>query len=186
MTEDKVLIGDYLGTIEEFMPGEGTFAEDGKIYAAKVGVKDVDAKRHMADVKGKSLPSLSVGKVVFGQVMALKTSMVTVIVSKISGQKGFIDERTTIYVSNIADTYVEKPEDLFAIGDIVKAKVVKMDGNLIDISTKGDFGVVKAFCRRCRHPLVKSDKEKDKLKCPGCKCTEKRKIAKDYGNVTDF
>jgi exosome complex component CSL4 len=184
--EDKVLIGDYLGTIEEFTPGAGTFSEDGKIYAAKVGVKAVDAKRHVAEVKGRSLPSLAVGQTVFGGVAALRTSMVTVIAGKIQGQKGLIDERTTIYVSNIADSYVEKPEDLFAVGDIVKAKVVRMDPGVTDISTKGPLGVVKAFCRRCRHPLVRSDKGKDNLKCPACGNIERRKVAEDYGNVNEF
>ncbi|MBD3389318.1 MAG: RNA-binding protein [Candidatus Altiarchaeales archaeon] len=184
--DDKVMVGDYLGTIEEFTPGEGTYAEEGKIYAAKVGFKAIDSKRHVAEVKGKGLPALAVGQTVFGQVMGFRTSMVTVIVSKIAGQKGNIDERTAIYVSNIDDSYVEKPEDLFGIGDIVKATVVKMDGNVIDISTKGDYGVVKAFCKRCRKEMEKSDKGKDKLKCPSCGHIEKRKIAKDYGKVSDF
>ena len=184
--DDKVMIGDYLGTIEEFTPGEGTYAEDGKIYASKIGLKAVDTGKHLAEVKGKDLPSLSIGQVVFGEVMSLKTSIVIVIAGKIQGQKGLIDERTTIYVSNIADSYVEKPEDVFAIGDIVKAKVIRMEQGIVDISTKGEFGVVKAFCRRCRKALVKSPKDQDKLKCPSCNHLEKRKIAVDYGKVSDF
>jgi len=184
--DDKVMIGEYLGTIEEFTPGEGTYAEDGRIYAAKIGFKAVDASRHVAEVKGRSIPSLAPDQVVFGEVATLRSSMVTVIAGKIQGQKGLIDEKTTIYVSNIADGYVDKPDDLFAIGDIVKAVVIKMEPGLIDISTKGPFGVVKAFCRRCRHALVKSDKGKDRLKCPACGHIEKRKVADDYGNVSDF
>jgi exosome complex component CSL4 len=184
--DDKVMIGEYLGTIEEFTPGEGTYAEDGKIYAAKLGFKAVDAARHVAEVKGKNLPNLAVNQTVFGEVMAFKTSMVTVMVSKIQGQKGVVDEKTAIYVSNIADSYVEKTDDYFAIGDIVKAKVIRMESGLIDISTKGDFGVVKAFCRSCRHPLERSQKQKDKLECPFCARIEKRKIAADYGKVSDF
>ncbi|MFH1054650.1 MAG: exosome complex RNA-binding protein Csl4 [Candidatus Altiarchaeota archaeon] len=186
MADDKVMIGEYLGTIEEFMPGEGTYAEDGKIYAAKMGHKAVDPARHVAEVKGKDLPSLKVGQTVFGEVATVKTSTVTVIVGKIQAQKGIIDEKTLIYVSNISDKYVDKPEDYFAIGDIVKARVIRMDPGLIDISTKGDFGVVKAFCKSCRHPLAKSKKHEERLECPSCGRVEKRKMAVDYGNVSEF
>ncbi len=37
MENKRILIGDYLGTIEEFVPGKGTYAEDGKIYASNIG-----------------------------------------------------------------------------------------------------------------------------------------------------
>jgi exosome complex component CSL4 len=184
--QDKVMIGDYLGTIEEFMPGEGTYAEDGKIYAAKIGVKAIDPAKHIAEVKGKDLPNIAVGQTVFGEVATFKTNIVTVIAGKIQGQKGFIDEKTAIYVSNVADSYVEKPDDYFAIGDIVKAKVIRIDNGLIDISTKGDMGVVRAFCRTCRNQLFKSEKQKDKLECPSCGRIEKRKIATDYGCVSQY
>ncbi|MFH0862485.1 MAG: exosome complex RNA-binding protein Csl4 [Candidatus Altiarchaeota archaeon] len=183
--ESKVMIGEYLGTIEEFTPGKGTYAEDGKIYAAKIGLKAVDANKHVAEVKGKDLPFIALGQTIFGEVAGFRTNMVTVIAGKIQGQKGHIDEKTTIYVSNIADSYVDKPEEFFAIGDIVKAKIIRMEGNVIDISTKGEMGVVKAFCRNCRHPLVKSNKQPDRLECPSCRRIEKRKLAADFGNVSE-
>jgi exosome complex component CSL4 len=183
---DKVMIGEYLGTIEEFTPGKGTYAEDGKIYAAIIGNKAVDAGRHVAEVKGRELPNLALNQVIFGEVMGFRTNMVNVLAEKIQGQKGMIDEKTTIYISNIADSYVEKAEELFAIGDIVKAKIIRMENDLVDISTKGDLGVVKAFCRNCRYPMRISTKQKDKLECPSCGRIEKRKIAADYGNVSEI
>jgi exosome complex component CSL4 len=184
--DEKVMIGDYLGTIEEFMPGTGTFAEDGKIYAAKIGFKRVDPENHTAEVHGKELAGIKLDQIVFGEVMNVKNSNVTLVVSKIQGNPGLIDERTCIYVSNIADTYVKNPEEMFAIGDIVKAKVIKMGDGLIDVSTKGDLGVVKAFCKKCREPMALSQKKEGMLECKCCKSLEKRKIAKDYGRVSDF
>jgi len=182
--DDKVMVGDYLGTIEEFMPGEGTYSEDGKIFAAKIGVKHVDPQKHTAQVVGKSIPNLKVGQTVFGEVAAIKNNNVVVIVGKIQGVKGYVDERTTIYVSNIDDKYVDKPEDLFAVGDIVKAKIIKMDSNMIDISTKGENGVVKAFCKRCRGSMEKVPDARDKLKCSLCRHVEKRKVSMEYANVS--
>jgi exosome complex component CSL4 len=187
MDKQKVMVGEYLGTIEEFMPGEGTYSEDGKIYSAIIGYKDVDPGKHVAAVRGKTLPSMMIGQTVFGEVCGFKTNMVTIIAGKIVGQKGVIDEKTTLYVSNIADSYIDKPEDYFGIGDIVKAKVIKMDANLVDVSTKGeDLGVVKAFCKNCRHPLTISKKQPDKLQCPSCSRIEKRKMAVNYGNVSEY
>lgn len=177
------LIGDYIGTIEEYVPGDGTYAEDGKIYAATIGNVTMDKEKHIATVDGKVPAEIEVGQVVFGEVMAARKNIVSVIVSRIVGVDRELDTKTGIYVSNISDGYVEKVEDMFGIGDIVKAKVVKIASNLIDISTKGDFGVVKAFCKRCRHPMVRSEKAKEKLECVSCGHLESRKIAADYGNV---
>lgn len=184
--DENVMIGDFLGTIEEFMPGEGTYAQDGKIYASKIGKKIIDLEKHEAKVMGKTIPKIDIGQTVFGEVVMMKPSMAIVNVQKIQGQNGVIDERTTVFVSNIDDKYVENPQDMFGIGDIIKAKVFKMDSGNIDLSTKGDLGVVKAFCKRCRTPLDKSEKNEGKLECPSCKHIEKRKIASDYSKVSEY
>jgi len=186
MENKTALIGDYLGTIEEFVPGEGTYAEDGKIYAANMGKLTVDHESHVVSVGGKSLPTLERGQVVFGEVLDIKKNAVVVIARKLAGRKGDVDIKTGLFVSNIADGYVEKPDDLFAVGDIVKGVVIRIDASLIDISTKGPFGVVKAFCKRCRCALVKSQKAPGALLCPCCGSKEKRKTADDYGNVVDM
>ncbi|MEA3255047.1 MAG: exosome complex RNA-binding protein Csl4 [Candidatus Altiarchaeota archaeon] len=184
--KDLIGIGDYLGTIEEFMPGEGTYAENGKIYASNTGKAILDREKHIARVEGKFPPTLKEGQIVFGEVLDMRKNSVIVITRKLQGSEGEVDVRTGIFISNIADTYVEKPGDAFAIGDIVKGRVVKVDAGLVEISTKGEFGAVKAFCRRCRTPLIKSPESQDLLLCPCCKNKEKRKIAADYGNVAEL
>jgi exosome complex component CSL4 len=178
---DKTLIGDYLGTTEEYIPGDGTYTEDGKIYAAIIGEKLTDKEKHKVTVKGKQMPEIKPGQVVFGEVQGARKNMVNVIVSKIEGLKETIEFKTGLYVSNVSNNYVEKVEELFGIGDIVKARILKVDQDLVDIETKGDYGVVKAFCKNCRTPLVKKDETN--MECPNCKHKEKRKIAADYGNV---
>ncbi len=180
------MIGEFLGTIEEFMPGKGTFAEDGKIFASQIGKKVIDMERHEARVLGRELPALAVGQEVFGEVIMMKPQMAIVDVQKIKGQVGNISERTTIFVSNIDNKYVDNPSDMFGLGDIVKATVFKMDNGMIDLSTKGDYGVVKAFCKRDRIALIKSEKNEGKLECPVCKHIEKRKISPDYGQVSEL
>ncbi len=185
MTNDIKQIGDLLGTIEEFVPGKGTYTEDGKIYASIMGKGVVDRENHSVRVEGRMPAELKVGQTVFGDVLKLNKNVVTVIVKRIQGAEGEVDIKTGIYVSNIADEYVEKPESMFGLGDIVKAKVIKIQPGMIDISTKGDFGVVKAYCRRCRHPLKKSD-EKNKMVCSNCEFKDTRKFSKDYGQVENL
>lgn len=180
--EDKKMIGDYLGTIEEFIPGVGTYVEDGKIYAAILGKPVIDAERHVAWVDGKHPLELKVGDIVYGEVMAIRKNIVTVIVSRVEGEQNKVDIRTGVFVSNISDDYVDKTDDMFGIGDLVRGKVVKIDNGLIDISTKGGDGVVYAFCKACRHKLDKGE-GKDKLFCTTCKQSESRKVANDYGSV---
>ncbi|MEM2917964.1 MAG: exosome complex RNA-binding protein Csl4 [Candidatus Altiarchaeota archaeon] len=182
---NKVMIGDYLGTIEEFLLGEGTYAENGEIFAARIGEKVVDKERHIVKVIGKKPVELQVGQIVFGKIIDVKKNFITVIIKKIQGFNEELDINANLYVANISDSYVNKPEDMFGIGDIIKARVIKIDIDLVDISTKGDFGVVKAFCKKCRSQLVKSEKFKERLVCESCGSKEVRKIASDYGNVVE-
>lgn len=189
--EDKneIMIGDYLGTIEEFIPGVGTYAENGKIFAARVGEKILDRKNHKVMVKGKKPLDLEIGQVVFGEVSGFKKNSAIITVKRVQGFKEKVGIKTTLYISNISEGYVKKTEDFFGIGDIIKGKIIKIEEDLIDLSTKDfELGVVKAFCKRCRKPLVKSQKKelKDKLVCGNCGHEEGRKIAKDYGNVSEL
>jgi exosome complex component CSL4 len=178
------MIGDYLGTIEEFVPGEGTYTEDGKIYAAVIGESSVDKDRHSVSVSVKPLGEPRVGQVVYAEVVGFRKNVVSVSVSRIEGYGMNVNFRADIYVSNISDKYVEKPESLFGIGDIVKARIIKMEADgTIDLSTKEEFGVVKAFCKVCRRELFKAGKYPDSFECESCGNQDKRKIAKDYGNV---
>lgn len=179
-----MLMGDCLGTIEEFMPGEGTYADDGKIYASNIGIAILDHKNHTVRIEGKIQPELKVGDIVFGEVLSVKKNIITVIVKKIMGFERILDIKTGIYVSNISDSYIDSAESMFGVGDIVKGAVIKIEASLIDLSTKGnDLGVVKAFCKRCRFPLARSEKYRGKMECLSCGHREDRKIASDYGNV---
>jgi exosome complex component CSL4 len=178
---DKTLIGDYLGTTEEYIQGEGTYAEDGKIYSSIMGEKSLDKENHRILVKGKHMPEIKPGQVVFGEVQGMRKNIVTIIVSKIEGFKQPIEVKTSLYVSNVANKYVENVESLFGIGDIVKARVLKVENELIDLETKDSLGVVKAFCKSCRSPLSK--KGELEMECPSCGRKDTRKTASDYANV---
>jgi len=183
MEDEWVFIGDYLGTIEEFVPGKGTFVEDGKIFASGIGKAHFDRENHLVEVKAKQPPELSVNMIVYGEVVNIHKNIVTVIVKRIQGFKRKFDIKTGIFVSNISESYVENPEDAFGIGDIVVGKVIKIEPWFIDLTTRREFGVVKAFCKRCRKELVVEDRRRNRMVCKSCGHKETRKIAENYGNV---
>ena len=67
--------------------------------------------------------------------------------------------RSVLPVTAIRSEYVEDLRNEIKVGDIIKAKINKKTktGFEISISEEG-FGVVKAFCPKCREPMhLKSD-----------------------------
>jgi len=181
-----IFIGDYIGTIEEFIPKDGTYVEDGKIYAAVMG--DLKQNNERKIVFSMKLPRLIVGSIVFAEITDVRNNTATATIRKFLGYKQNFSVSAGIFVSQISDGYVNNVSNFLGVGDIVKAKIVRNEKNLIDLSTKGNFGVVKAFCKVCRHELI-LNKEKigsKSLICPNCKTEETRKIANDYGMVEDI
>jgi len=173
-------IGDYIGTIEEFIPGNGTYVENGKIYASMIGKPEIDDQKKITIGKTSKI---KVGQIVFCEVVDIYKNMFVVTINKIKGCKNEIPYRAAIFVSNISDRYVERLEDAFCIGDIVEAEIIKIENNLIDLSTRGRYGVVKAFCDKCRHSLIK---KRDKLFCENCEKEKTRKVAYNYGFVEEI
>lgn len=178
-----VFFGDYIGTIEEFIPGHGTYVKDGKIYAANIG-NLVPNKERIAIINSK-VSKLKEGDIIFGQIVAIREDSAVVSIQKIIGNKNTVNLTGRIFVQNISNTYVKSVDTVFGIGDIIKSKVVRVENNLIDLSTKGNLGIVKAFCKYCRHPL-KYDDKKNILVCQNCGKESTRKISDDYGNCTDI
>jgi len=181
-----VFIGEYIGTIEEFLPRDGTYTENGKIYASIIGNLIQNNERRI--VLNTKLPKQVVGSIVLAEITDVKKNSASATIRKILGYKQNMSISAGIFVSQISDAYVDQVSNSFGAGDIIKAKIVRNEKNLIDLSTKGNLGVVKAFCKTCRHKLI-LNKEKigsRTLICPECKKEENRKIADDYGAVKDI
>ena len=73
-----VIPGDYIGVAEEFLPGDGAYEENGKIYATMVGNLDLDMSRRSASVISRTnvLPQLKEGDIVYGEIVSVKPQMV--------------------------------------------------------------------------------------------------------------
>lgn len=178
-TGNAVLPGDRLGVIEEFVPGNGTYQEDGVIYAAAAGTILIDMKKKKIAVSPYVKPILPKrGDIVLGSIDSVegKKAYVTI---------GMIGEKTlpypfsgVIFIRQATGRFLDTIYEAFAPGDIVKAVIIDDEDNMYRLSTADeDLGVIRAFCSKCGGNVVR---EKRRLRCVSCGSIEQRKVARDY------
>jgi len=184
MSEKLVMPGEQLSTVEELLPGEGTFEEDGVIRAARLGYYIIDQKHRSAQVKPiTSVPVVvNKGDTVLARVAMVKSSMIITDVIHVIGKDRSVSGETdsTIHVKEIAQGYIKDASSEYKVQDIVRAKVIQTTPSL-QLSTKErHLGSIMALCSKCRHPLIKKGNQ---LECNNCGNREHRRIAEDYGSV---
>ncbi|WP_099210335.1 exosome complex RNA-binding protein Csl4 [Thermococcus henrietii] len=181
---DLVLPGDYLGVIEEFMPGEGVREENGELYATRAGKVRINPEKMEISVEPvtDTPPLPQVGDIVLARVIEVKPQAVIVQLLQIEGRENDREIATSklagIHISQVKEGFVEDITKEFKIGDVVRAKVIANEKSPIQLTTRGkDLGVVYALCSRCRTPLIRRG---DKLICPRCGNVETRKLSPYY------
>lgn len=179
--------GDEVAAAEEFQAGPGTYEENGSVYAARIGVLDLDPKEFIARVRPvtKSFPlALQPGDVVLGNVRATRASMAIVEVTHhvdYPDRDIASDTNGTLHVSKMSESYVDKVEEALHLGDVIRAKVVSVQPSL-QLTTRGEgFGIVRSLCPRCRSVMAA---KAGGLVCPECDWKEGGKVAADYGRGT--
>ncbi len=178
-----VLPGEFLGTSEEYFPGEGVYEEGGEIFSSVVGYLEKDEEERVLSVVPANPPVvLRRGDHVLGVVSGLYESMVLVDILMVDGNPRPVAGTPTgaIHISKMDRGYVSDVKKLFRLGDIVRAEVVQTNMSVQLVTHYPHLGVVFARCTRCRTPMVK---ERGRLRCPNCDNVETRKMADDYGNV---
>ena len=175
-----VFPGEKLCVLEEFMPGEGTFEENGNVYSKLVGrvLYDFVSRKVLVIPLRKVVNIPKQGMVVYAVVSTTKDDVAFTRI--FSAEKGTVFSGTftgILHVSQISNNYVKVVTDAIKVGDIVKAKVLT-PWNPFQLTTRGTkLGVIYAFCSKCGTPLVK---RRTKLQCPHCGNVESRKISSDY------
>ena len=181
--EKLVFPGDEVGMAEEWLAGEGTYEDDGKIYAAYMGRVKYDEDDLEATVESiNPIVGIEEGDIVYGVVEARKGSMVVLSIDMVEGSSRGVKEdiEGSIHISKVSDDYTEELENEYLVGDIVRAKVVQAEPT-IRLSTIGKaYGIVKGYCSQCRKDM---EYKKGKLYCPRCDIYESRKISKAYGKI---
>ncbi|AHF80294.1 exosome complex RNA-binding protein Csl4 [Thermococcus paralvinellae] len=184
---DFVIPGDYLGVIEEFLPGEGVIEENGELYATRAGkVKINQEKMEISVVPVTDTPPIpKVGQVVIAKVIEVKPQAVIVQLLRIEGREDYREIATSklagIHISQVKDGFVEDMSREFKIGDIVRARVLTDEKSPIQLTTRAsDLGVVFALCSNCKTPLVRRGNQ---LVCPRCGNVETRKLSTFYRKI---
>lgn len=175
--------GDSIGVAEEFVPGRGTYEENGEVFAATMGhlVLDTTAFEARVEAFPPQPAKLQKGDVVLGIVQATRSSMAIVEVVHRAEQPDRAiagDTNGTLHVSKASDQYVESMERAFRVRDIIRAVVLETDP-AIQLSTKNPHhGVLKSYCPRCGTAMGRKGRG---LVCPECEWKETGKLADDYG-----
>ena len=185
--EEKIVMpGDKLGIIEQYVPGEGTYDDDGEIKSSVLGNVKINQKKRIISVDSKfGKPALlKKGDIVYGQITDIKPQRANINIDCIKDNPRplALPYMGAIHISQAKKDYLEKLGDAFRIGDIVQAKVVKITGDNVDLSTVDkDCGVLKAMCTRCRDYMHTTQK-RDEVQCNSCNKKEKRKVSINYVN----
>lgn len=180
---DFVLPGYELGFAEEFIPGNGTYEKDGRIFSSATGTLKIETEHRRIEVEPmtNAIPEPQLEDVVIGKVLDVKPQFAPVKLLRLMGISRKLPGSVygTIHISKTKPTYVQDLSRELCPGDVVRAEVVNTNRQPLALSTeKKELGVIKAYCSRCNIPLRL---EKNKLKCPRCSRIESRKFATDYG-----
>lgn len=172
-----VFPGDYLGVIEEFLPREGTYVEDGEIYSSTTGHLLLDLNDRRISVYQKTRTPLipREGNLVLGKVTNTRDKNLAMRIFQIEDKTlhNFFDG--IMHISDVSKGYIKRMTDAYKIADIVRAKVISTKNREFHLTTQGDeLGVIQAKCSFCGYNLIL---DKNRFKCLQCKKIRKRKIA---------
>jgi len=187
--KEIVLTGQYLGVVEEFLPDkQSTYVKDGQIIASKTGIINIDTNKRLIEVRDhqeEDRKTVEIGDQIIGTALFLRQYSVGLRFQTINKKIHFNSSYFgNIHVSQISKKYIERISDAFQITDIIRANVIEQNYNEYKLSTVGkNFGVIHADCLICGTPLNKIGI--DRLRCSRCGNLENRKLADDYGNVSE-
>jgi exosome complex component CSL4 len=173
--------GDRLGVIEEFMPGSGTYVEEGTIHSKTVGYTLLDMENRKVSVYplSQAVNVPKVGSTIIGQVSDTQSKTAMVRIFQIGKRMLSGVFSGVLYISDASASYVDSMFDVCKTADVVKAKVVSKANRTFHLSTvESDLGVIYAFCSQCGQLL---SLKAQKMQCPRCGRIEKRKVSSDYG-----
>jgi len=180
--ETVVVPGETLGVIEEFIPIDNIYTQNGYLISSIVGRPSYNLKEHTLSVIPLKANKPLVPKkndIVYAQVIRVKENIAFLAIYEIEG-KGVIQVPFSgiLYIAHISSTFIKDIYDVVRLGDIIRAKVISNRGPPFMVTTKGrEFGVVYALCPYCMTPLRKRGLY---LYCMKCKRTSKRKVSSLY------
>jgi exosome complex component CSL4 len=180
-SEKFIFPGERLGVIEEFLPGQGTYVENGTIYSATTGYLHLDKINKEAQVhsQGRTPIVPKKGDIVIGHVSSVQDKTMSIDIFQIDEKNINTSFKGVMHVSDTSQAYVKTLFDVFKVGDVVRSRVMSTMNKEFHLSTQENgLGVLQAACSRCGSQLIIQNR---RLRCPSCHVSERRKLASDYG-----
>jgi exosome complex component CSL4 len=176
----QVVPGDKIAVIEEFLPAENCFEEDGSIIAEVTGEVIIDSKLHKIAVKpSKEHFSLRKGDIGFGKVEFVKKQVASVDIYKINDIDIAKPINSILHVSEASRRFVRNMYEVTRPGDWIRFRITRTE-KPIYISFIGEgLGVVIASCNQCGHGL--NILRRNSLKCPNCNFEQGRITSNLFG-----
>jgi exosome complex component CSL4 len=176
----RVVPGDKIAVIEEFLPNENCFEEDGSIIAEVIGEVIKDTKSHKITVKPSRLHfALNIGDIGYGRVEFVKKQVASVDIHKINDKNIDKPINSILHVSEASRRFIRNMYEVTRPGDWIRFRITKADKPIYISFIGEDLGVVIADCNHCGHKLKFF--RRNSLTCPNCNSEQSRITSKLYG-----
>ncbi len=179
----RLVPGDEVCVIEEFLPGDGAYEVEGRVRSAVIGYPVTNVDLRVVEVKrvNNKIHLPAVGTVVYGLVVSVREDYALIKILSDSRCVKYVTPFTGIlHVSQVHDKYVRSLHDYIKPGDLLKARVISENPPYHVSVRERQLGVVVAYCSACGAELLKQG---NTLTCPNCKSTESRKTSAEYGTL---
>ena len=177
-----VFPSDKICEEEEYFDGEGSYVDrKSSIRAAFFGNLHLDKRKYKAKVIPENNEVLwgKRGDAVVGIITRLKMKQAEIKISKINGKATSSNFTGIIHINKISKDYVDSIEDVFQVGDIIRAKVLNSFSLPYRLYTnEKSLGVIMSNCPTCGIHLKKE--KKYELSCNLCNSKFKKKTSADY------
>jgi exosome complex component CSL4 len=173
----RVLPGDRLASIEEFVPGTGTVAAKDSIISTVAGNKEPDMSTRVMSVEPaksamKSIPR--VGDYIIGLVESASPSVAQVTIKAIN------DVPSDREFAGMLSMREERRRNTIPLksADLIRAKIYSTKNSIFHLSLDDPkCGVISTVCSNCGGTVVPLGR--DRVKCPECGLVDDRILAED-------
>lgn len=181
-SERRVIPGDKIAVIEEFLPDETCYEQDGSICSSVIGRVVTDTQKHkISVVPDHPHQTAKKGDVGIGRVEFVKNKMASVEIYRLEGRDVFPPTKATLHIWEVSHGFVKNMYEVARPGDWVRFRLTRA-GNFVDVGLVGDeLGVIQAFCNHCGSELQL--KRRNTLECPNCELIQPRITSRQYGQV---
>ena len=181
-TQNRVVPGDKIAVIEEFLPDETCFEKDGSILSMTTGEVSPDLKKHKITVNPiKRFFQLRRGDTGVGRVVYVKKQIASVDIHMVKNTEVPLPINSILHVSEASRRFVKNMYEVTRPGDWIKFKIVRTLKPVYISLIGEDLGVVIAQCNHCGHDI--DFYRRNALKCQNCGLIQNRITAKSFGKV---